>query len=522
MIENKRLFFALAVSMGILLLWSALMPAPKLEGTSASTGPHPGEPSATLSSGPARTGLSEEPVFNSSLGPFSLAVGTIRGGIKSLAVDGARILVESSPGILQVDATQPGQEPVRFHTGLEAGALVSRAALDSPATWITRKIFLPENNHNFLLKCKLQIVNESSEKQNHRLRLVAYQPVYVDSPQDKRYQEGLVSTTQEMVTKTYHLNLKPGQTRNFSGQPLWITGQGKSHVLILRPDSPSFPGTFHVEHPLGGITTGWLDIPVTLTPGEQAEWDFSLYAGPMTLTSLKAVDMEEAISFGSFSGISKFLLNLLTWSKGWLGNYGLAIIFLSIGIWVLFFPLTWSSVRMMKVMSQIQPEMERIRREHGKNPQRMNREIMELYKKHRVNPLGGCLPLLLQMPIFVSLFQVLTRSAQLRGASFLWIRDLSSPDSLVRFPSTVPFLGRSLNLLPILMVIAMFFQQRMTRPVQTALTEEQAAQQKILKWMPLFFGFLFYALPSGLVLYWVVNTTLTIVQQQLVFKVHRT
>ena len=118
--EEKRLFLALAVSMGILLLWSALVPAPKLEGTSVSTGPHPGEPSATLSSGPARIGLSEEPVFNSSLGPFSLAVGTIRGGIKSLAVDGARILVESSPGILQVDATQPGQGPgVQIDSGID-------------------------------------------------------------------------------------------------------------------------------------------------------------------------------------------------------------------------------------------------------------------------------------------------------------------------------------------------------------------------------------------------------------------
>jgi YidC/Oxa1 family membrane protein insertase len=149
----------------------------------------------------------------------------------------------------------------------------------------------------------------------------------------------------------------------------------------------------------------------------------------------------------------------------------------------------------------------------------MNREIMELYKKHRVNPLSGCLPMFIQMPIFIALFQVLSRSAELKGAPFLWIKDLAAPDALVRFPKPVPLVGESLNLLPILMAVGMFVQQRMTSTNSAGMSEEQKAQQKIFKWFPLVFSFLFYGLPSGLVLYWVVNTALTLSQYALFHRI---
>ena len=176
---------------------------------------------------------------------------------------------------------------------------------------------------------------------------------------------------------------------------------------------------------------------------------------------------------------------------------------------------------MTKVMGKLQPQVERLRKEYGKDSQRMNQEMLRLYQKNRVNPLSGCLPLLFQMPIFIALFQVLTRSPELRGAGFLWIQDLSAPDALIRFSSTIPLLGKSLNLLPILMMLAMFIQQRMTQTAPIALTEEQAMQQKLFRWFPILFGFLFYGLPSGLVLYWVTNTTLTLGQYLLYFRLHR-
>ena len=145
------------------------------------------------------------------------------------------------------------------------------------------------------------------------------------------------------------------------------------------------------------------------------------------------------------------------------------------------------------------------------NPQKLNKEIMELYREHKVNPLGGCLPLLLQMPIFFALYQVLMRSVALRGANFLWIKDLSEPDRLFFLPFSLPILGNEFNILPILMTIGMFVQQKFT---MTKATGEAAQQQKImLIIMPLMFGVIFYRMPAGLVLYWFINSTLMLLTQ---------
>ena len=162
-------------------------------------------------------------------------------------------------------------------------------------------------------------------------------------------------------------------------------------------------------------------------------------------------------------------------------------------------------------MQMVQPKVEALRAQHKDNPQRMNKEIMELYKHHKVNPFGGCLPLILQMPIFFALYQALMRTPQLRGAHFLWIKDLSSPDKLLSLPSAVPVIGNEINLLPILMTIGMFIQQKASMANVSA---EQAEQQKIMLIVfPLMFCFIFYHMPAGLVMYWFINSTLMLVNQ---------
>ena len=136
-----------------------------------------------------------------------------------------------------------------------------------------------------------------------------------------------------------------------------------------------------------------------------------------------------------------------------------------------------------------------------------------------MNPFGGCLPILLQMPIFIALYAALMRSLELRGARFLWIRDLSSPDAL-QIPVTLPLIGNSINILPLIMVVAMVIQQKIsTKSMGSAVTSEQQEQQKImLIVMPVVFGFVFYSMPSGLVLYWIVNTLLTVAEQGFMLK----
>jgi YidC/Oxa1 family membrane protein insertase len=146
----------------------------------------------------------------------------------------------------------------------------------------------------------------------------------------------------------------------------------------------------------------------------------------------------------------------------------------------------------------------------------MNQEVMALYKEHKVNPLGGCLPMLLQMPILFALYQVLMRSVSLRGAKFLWINDLSMPDKLIVLPQSLPVIGNEINLLPILMTIGMFIQQKLTTVSSSSSSAEQQKVMMIV--MPLMFLVFFYHLPSGLVLYWVVNSLLMLIFQLKVSK----
>jgi YidC/Oxa1 family membrane protein insertase len=138
---------------------------------------------------------------------------------------------------------------------------------------------------------------------------------------------------------------------------------------------------------------------------------------------------------------------------------------------------------------------------------------MELYRKHNINPLGGCLPMFLQMPIFIALYMTLVRSFELKGATFLRIKDLSAPDAIFKLPFKLPFLGEQLNLLPILMIVAMVIQQRVSTYKRGKTDPQVEQQQKMMLMMPLLFGIIFYSLPSGLVLYWLVNTVFMILVQ---------
>ncbi len=171
----------------------------------------------------------------------------------------------------------------------------------------------------------------------------------------------------------------------------------------------------------------------------------------------------------------------------------------------------------MKEMQALQPHIEELRKHYKDNPQKLNKEIMELYRKHKVNPFSGCLPLLLQMPIFFALYQALMRSISLRGATFLWIKDLSHPDRLFLLPNSLPILGNEINILPIVMTVGMFIQQKIS--MTSTATSGSAEQQKIMMIiMPLMFGLIFYHMPAGLVLYWFVNSMLMLAFQ---FKINK-
>ena len=190
-------------------------------------------------------------------------------------------------------------------------------------------------------------------------------------------------------------------------------------------------------------------------------------------------------------------------------NYGVAISLLTILIMGVLTPLTVKSTRSMMAMQALQPELKKLQQKY-KGPEhraQMNEEMMRLYKEHKINPLGGCLPMLIQIPVFIALFVVLRSAIELRFASFLWIKDLSEAENLFPFGFSIPLLGWSaINILPILMAVTMFWQQKLTP------STGDAQQQKIMMFMPVMMLFFFYTMPSGLVLYWTTSNLIMIIQ----------
>ena len=254
-------------------------------------------------------------------------------------------------------------------------------------------------------------------------------------------------------------------------------------------------------------------------PPEAQSADFTLYVGPKDVEILEASNhhFARAVDFGWFAFLAVPLLRLLKLFHRVTGNYGVDIIVLTILVKVLFIPLSNKSMKSMRDMQRLQPQMAKLREKFKDDRERLNKEMIELYRRHRVNPLGGCLPMLLQFPVFIGLYQALNQSIELRHAGFaLWIRDLSAHEC---YPwpgligdvgcNSLTILGMPIPLLVILMGASMILQQWLSP--STGMDPTQQRMMMVL--MPVMFTVMFVNFPSGLVLYWLVNNLLTIGQQ---------
>jgi len=234
-----------------------------------------------------------------------------------------------------------------------------------------------------------------------------------------------------------------------------------------------------------------------------------IFVGPKDFSVLEAVgnNLSRAVDLGFFGFIALPLLKALEFSHRFTGNYGIDIILLTVVIKLLFTPLTNKSFKSMREMQKLQPQMAKLREKLKDKPEEMNKEIMELYRRHKVNPLGGCLPMLLQIPVFIGLYTALQNAVELRHAPFmLWINDLAAPDRLGSIQ--LPFVEHpGIPVLTLLMGASMFVQQWMTP------SAGDPAQQRVMMIMPVMFTVMFVNFPAGLVLYWLVNNVLTIGQQ---------
>jgi len=323
-------------------------------------------------------------------------------------------------------------------------------------------------------------------------------------PSEKREDDnaiGTVALVDGKVARTRLRGLKDEDVERESGVIDWVASQSQYFVTAVMPEGDSFIGvetTGDAENRAAAFTAG------LRVEGEAAATAFAVYAGPQDYHALREMGrhLDRAIDLGwtIFRPLSVFMLVALRWAYRLIPNYGVVIILFSIITKLLFYRLTHKSFTEMKRMQDLQPKLQALKEKLGGDREALARAQMELYKKEGVNPMGSCLPMLLQMPVFIALYQVLRTTIELRGAPFaLWITDLSMPD-------TVAFIaGFPIHVLPLLMGAAMLAQQRMS--------SKDPSQAIVNNLMPIVFTALFYNFASGLVLYWLVNTVLSVAQQ---------
>jgi len=301
------------------------------------------------------------------------------------------------------------------------------------------------------------------------------------------------------------------------GAVAWASIDNQFFTGILTPDQPGvglvthrvklIPNAPDDQHNAYGLSGAAQFDVKPLAANGQASFALSYYAGPkeyrrLSNSDIFKADQDKVMQFGFFKFFSQILLTLMTWVHHWLPNWGLAIIITTLILKIVFVPFTVAASRSAKRMQKIQPEMQAVREKFKDNPQKMQAATMELFKKHKVNPLGGCIPILITMPFFFGFFQMLPSAAELRFVPFLWASDLSAADTVAHI------FGFPLNIMPLLMGATMIIQMRLTPQPSV-----DNAQAKMLKFMPYIFILFCYSFSCSLALYSTINGIFTIGQQ---------
>lgn len=292
--------------------------------------------------------------------------------------------------------------------------------------------------------------------------------------------------------------------RPFTGPVDWFGVADRYFMVGLEPDA-AISGDLKMSSLAGEDRFGVVvsTDPFTLAPGEVKSFGFDLYAGPKELDTFNdaGMAMASSVDFGFFGLLALPILAFLKFIYGLVGSWGISIILLTVVIKGLLFPLSQKSYKSMKDMQKLQPEINALKEKHGDDREALNTEMMGLWKEHGVNPMGGCLPMLVQMPIWFALYRVLWNSVELYQTPFLYFIDLSLRDPI--------------GIFPLLLGVTMWAQQKFTPN-----TASDPAQQMVIKFMPIFFSVIMFTLPAGLVVYILINNILSIAQQWVIHRQH--
>ncbi len=535
--DSRRFLLAFVISIAVMFLWSSFFapkppkPAPKSPASSSAPAPAPQaeKPAAAPGASPAAAAgvptevapapnAPEETVVLSGNG-FSATLSTWGGALKSVALHGDKFRrkegSESVPiDLVHIDEGQP--YPLSLVVTPEGGqpeaATASRApmavaARDDRSVTFAGKIGGLDVRKTFRLTGKpfeLALSLEVSGGQAGTVTLLypTYMPPNTSSggffsgpPLD------YVRPICHAGDKTERYDPKEGKApAKVEGAAAWVGADQHYFVSAIFPSQPE--GTCVLAT---GALKGTGVAAITLPLERARKADFAIYAGPKDLDTLQSYGraFEKAIDYGSvaqlFAWFARGLLYVMRWLQVFVKNWGVAIILLTLLVRVVLFPLTYKSMQSMNEMRKLQPEIEKLKAKFGSDREKMNMAVMQLYQQHKVNPLGGCLPMLLQMPIWFALYAALQTSVELYREPFLWIQDLTLKDPVY--------------VLPALMGISSFLMQKLSP--QPA---DNTQAKMMLYFFPIFFTFIMINVPAGLTLYIFVNNLLSIIQQQVMMK----
>jgi YidC/Oxa1 family membrane protein insertase len=302
-----------------------------------------------------------------------------------------------------------------------------------------------------------------------------------------------------------------------TGKIKWLALQSRYFTTSLIPLKEE-DATLRLAVLPGNVVEAQYDAPEqVIAPNSRQSSEYLLFFGPKDINAVRPAghQLEQIVDFGMFDILARPCLWLLNFIYGVIPNYGVAIIILTILTKIILWPLGTKSYKSMSQMKKLQPLIQEIREKYKNDRKKMNEEVMRLHKTYSINPVGGCLPMILQIPVFFALYRMLDQAIELRHAHFLWwINDLSAPDRLFNFDFSIPFMEPpyGIPVLTLVMGATMFWQQKMSPPAG------DPAQAKMMLMMPVVFTFIFINFSAGLVLYWLVNNVLSIAQQSYIQK----
>lgn len=392
----------------------------------------------------------------------------------------------------------------------DKSSLVMTATLPSGLK-VTKTLVFADDSYLINLEVKVQNGTNSSLKGSPQLQLTN-KPFSTGSAKTSFLFNGPAlyqdNSLQEIKVKKL---LKAPKT--FHGKLSWAAYEGTYFLCGILPRNTTQNTTRISVTQKDQVTTtvsGQADI---IPAGASTIYEYDIYFGPKKLSTLKTIgsNLNKAINFGWFDMLAKPTLYLLNFLNRYIHNYGIAIILVTILFKLVLWPISHKGMKSMKTMQKIQPKMAKMREKYKDNKEKLNQEMILLYKTYKINPLGGCLPMVVQIPVFFALYRVLLQTIELRHAPFmLWITDLSAPDRL-HIGIDIPYL-HGIPVLTLLMGASMFLQQKMTP------TSADPTQAKVMLFLPVVFTFMFLNFASGLVLYWFVNNLLSIGQQYYINK----